>query len=181
MKHTEFKFKTPKEILIGDPHYIEKYAENLQRLSSLTYHKNIPNDFVSEMSIVTDRKDDNGVPSHCTDFKIVFAKDMLIKANIDEKQGVEYCSLLTLYLNGYELVNTSAKKTALGCDTACFDIYVDKNIIHFYTLSDGLYGEVTEYYKDNELISIVFDGWLDKDAYEHEELVSNFKTLFNVK
>lgn len=178
---SEFAIVTPKSIKIGDDSYFEEYAQDPKRLSELTYSQKIPSDFIGHIVIEETTEKIGDLDTHWNDFIVVFAKDVLLKLDVEENQEEEYCPLVSIYKNGYALEDGKKKLFELGCDTASFSIYLDRNICHFNTLSDGLYGTVTEHYENDKLTGIVFEGWLDSAAMDHDELVNVFKNLFEVK
>lgn len=84
--------------------------------------------------------------------------------------------ILDTYLSNKYLGDDTIKEVhQLGCDTASFEIEVDKRYDHFHTGADGYYGDITLYVEPYGISACLT---FDADLFSYDEIKQRMNALF---
>ena len=194
-------------LCIGDPDYLDAIANKTASsgMKSLVFNKAIKNIVRTEMDIseVKYTSDFDGKPFDYTSIKVdiycsginldfensnyaqAYAKAYLSGSPKLPDDAKEFLSerikknIETMRGRRYYPTNGSPKQYPLGCDSAQFDITVNKkNWLNIHTGADGYYGSVLDYHKNAGIkIELYFDGGL----YTIDDIEKNMDYLFKIK
>ena len=136
--------KMVKTLNMGDPIYIDN-----PEVQHICYKKNFRRpDWVGQITTKELAHEYEGMKYNSTDYVIILAADEM---------------LLELFAMGRRYKYHSVKSYVMGVDTAEYIIETDTNFATISTGSDGVMGDILEFYKGNKLEGVVVE--LTADQY----------------
>lgn len=160
-----YKILTPKSIIIGDNSYLERIEKGNNSLKKFcTILKRLPRTLNSELIFFAQESVING------DEYITYIADIVM--SVDEKTK-------DVFYEGNYHPSLVSYRHNLGCDTASYNIYVNKDRYeHVGTGMDGEYGYHMAYKSGAaHLIEITFND----DMYSETQIRKMLSYLFNVQ
>ena len=142
LKEVIANISMPKSIKIGDPLYLEEKNKKVSYIRSYRFK----NDWVGTISLYEyeSRFEINNKEESCiySSFKIVLGK-----SHED----------LDVYRDDKYYITQKEKITSICVDTAKYDVLINNKYINIHTGSDGVFGEVREYYRGTSLEGVLID------------------------
>ena len=186
--------KVPKSLVIGDEMYLEemvaakKVSEKNKYKKLIFSDKHIPNNWKMCVIIETIEEVIEGYQLEGVRARIGLARPIKIA------KGKDLCDVFAKgrtigCQSGENLkISFSYENKDLGCDTASFTIYPDKDWGTFQTGADGYYGMVTTHYEHRvfvdmgkstkDVIGYTIELYISGDMIDHNEMVTSMKSLF---
>lgn len=171
IKKKRFTIRPFKQVVIGDPSYLEELPTHPDYKRLVFMRKALPTAkrlAWAELSLVEINYEDPRILQPGTEWQLQF---------ISARRGAGCRDAVETLLSGMYEPDRVKEEKVLGCDTASFYLSIDENGDVIKTGGDGQYGVSILYEKDN---LAYFSITLDADLYTEDQMLQYVRYFFEV-